>query len=56
MGVPQGSIDFLINDFVLFLLKTFWSNYKDDQNLYSTGKDINLVKETLYRYYTVVTE
>ena len=44
-GVRQGSIDesisfnLLINDLVLFLTETMWSNYADDNNLFSTGKD-----------------
>ena len=44
-GVPQGSIDgyllfnLFINDSVLFLSDTFLSNYADDNNLYSIGKE-----------------
>ena len=44
-GVRQGSIDesisfnLLINDLVLFLTETMWSNYADDNNFFSTGKD-----------------
>ena len=44
-GVPQGSIDgyllfnLFINDSVLILSDTFLSNYADDNNLYSIGKE-----------------
>ena len=50
-GVPQGSFDGLflfilfINDLELFLPKTFLSNYADDNNLYSTGKELNITNE-----------
>ena len=51
--VPQGSIDrrrlfnLFINDLVLFLSKTFLSNYADGNNLYSIGKELNIIKEKL---------
>ena len=50
-GVPQGSIDGLflfilfINDFELFLPETFLSNYADDNDLCSTGKELNITNE-----------
>ena len=54
-GVLQGSIDDLllfnlfVNDLVLFLSKTFLSNYADDNNLYSIGKELNIIKEKLQK-------
>ena len=51
--VPQGSIDrrrlfnLFINDLVLFLSKTFLSNYADGNNLYSIRKELNIIKEKL---------
>ena len=45
LGVRQGSIDesisfnLLINDLVLFLTETMWSDYADDNNLFSIEKD-----------------
>ena len=59
--VPQGSIDrrrlfnLFINDLVLFLSKTFLSNYPDDNNLYSIGKELNIIKEKLQKDFKVVT-
>ena len=49
----QGSIDgpllfnLFINDHVLFSSETFLSNYADDKNLYSTGKELVIIKEKL---------
>ena len=54
-GLLQGSIDDLllfnlfVNDLVLFLSKTFLSNYADDNNLYSIGKELNIIKEKLQK-------
>ena len=49
-GVPQGSIDgpllfnlFIYNS-VLFLIESILSNYADDNNLYSIGKDRDIIK------------
>ena len=59
-GVHQGSIDgpllfnLFINDSVLFLTDTFLSNYADDNNLYSIGKDI--LKNLLRKDFRALTE
>ena len=59
--VPQGSINrpllfnLFINDLVLFLTETMLSNYADDNNLFSIGKDINKVKDTLAKDFGIVT-
>ena len=61
-GVPQGSIDgpllfnLFIYDSVLFLTDTFLSNYADDNNLYSIGKDRNIIKNLLRKDFRVLTE
>ena len=58
----QGSIDgpllfnLFINDLVLFLSETFLSNYADDNNLYSIGKELNIFKEKLQKDFEVVTD
>ena len=60
--VPQGSIDdpllfnLFINDLVLFLSETFLSNYADDNNLYSIGRELNIIKEKLRKNFKVVTD
>ena len=59
--VPQGSIDgpllsnLLINDLVLFLTETMLNNYTDGNNLFSIGKDINKIKDTLAKDFGIVT-
>ena len=61
-GAPQGSIDgpllfsLFINDFVSFLSDTFLSNYADDNNLYSLGKDCDIIKNLLRKDFTALTE
>ena len=60
-GVPLGSIDgpllfnLFINDLVLFLTETMLSNYADDNNLFSIGRDLNKVKDKLAKDFGIVT-
>ena len=60
-GVPQGSIEgpllfnLFIND-LIFFITTFLSNYADDNSLYNTGKDLELVKSVLVNDFRAVKE
>ena len=45
-----------INDSVLFLSDTFLSNYAGDNNLYSIGKDRDIIKNLLRKDFKTLTE
>ena len=59
---PQGStnrpllFNLFINNFVLFLTDAFLSNYADDNNLYSIGKDCDIIKNLLRKDFSALTE
>ena len=41
---------------MLFLSETFLSNYADDNNLYCTGKELDIITEKLWKVFKVVTD
>ena len=47
--------DLFINDLVHYLTKIMLSNYADDNNLFSIGKDIDKVKDTLAKHFGIIT-
>ena len=56
-GNYRGSTRFnlFINGFIFFIT-TFLSNYTDDNSLYNTGKDLELVKSVLVKDFRAVKE
>ena len=60
--MPQGCIDgplllnLFINEFVLFLSETFLSNNANDNNLWSIGKELKMIKGKLWKDFKVVTD
>ena len=49
-------VNLFINDLGLFLSETFLSNYADDNKLYSTGKELDILKEKRQKDLKVVTD
>ena len=60
-GVPQGSIlgpllfNIFLNNLFLFVEKSDLSNYADDSTLYSSGNDLEKVKQNLRQGFEIVT-
>ena len=61
-GVTQGSIlglllfNIFLNDLFLFIENSDLSNYADDNTLYSSGNDLEKVKQTLRQDFEIVTK
>ena len=61
-GVLQGSIlglllfNIFLNDLFLFVENSDLSNYADDNTLYSSGNDLEKVKQTLRQDLEIVTK